>query len=519
MPSLGYTYDDHLPADFSDRSLRADVLAGLTAPAKWLPPKWFYDKVGSELFEEITRLPEYYPTRSEAAILTAHAAEMVGGRPRTADRARLGLVGEDPAAAGRDERRPCRTAAYVALDVSEDALRSACAGLVALLPAARGGVRCGRISPANWTCCRPAADRTVAFLGQHDRQLRAGRARRVPARSLRAGLSPGDHFLLGADLVKSADLLVPAYDDAAGVTAAFNLNVLDVLNHRLAADFDRAAFDHVAVWDAATTNGSRCGCGPTGTSLVHMPDLDLRVAIARGEHIRTEISAKFRRGGPDRRTRRRGISSSAAGGPTSRAGSRCPCGVWPEAETRVPGLRLRPESWAGPQARARARASGRPARRCSTAPRGRAAVSPGCRRGRRTGAHGVRHLLDLLLGVAEQHRRIFLVEQRVLHAGVAGGHRPLEDHDVLGLPHLQHRHAGDRGGRDPPPRPGSPCRSRRSPAPRRCRRVRLGSRPSPARCRTAPWPRPAARSYGRAAGRRPGGPRTGPACRGAGTVR
>ena len=76
MPSTGYTFDDHLAADFSDRSLRADVVAGLTAPRKWLPPKWFYDKVGSELFEDITRLPEYYQTRAEASILTAHADEI-----------------------------------------------------------------------------------------------------------------------------------------------------------------------------------------------------------------------------------------------------------------------------------------------------------------------------------------------------------------------------------------------------------------------------------------------------------
>ena len=180
--TIGYTYD-HLPADFSDRSLRADVLAGLTATAKWLPPKWFYDKVGSELFEDITRLPEYYPTRTERAILrrTPPRSSALAGS-RHADRARVRVVGEDPAAAGRDAapRRPAG-AAYVALDVSEDALRSACAGLVARLPAAAGRARCGPISPTSWTCCPAGPEPDGRLPRQHDRQLRPGRASRVPA--------------------------------------------------------------------------------------------------------------------------------------------------------------------------------------------------------------------------------------------------------------------------------------------------------------------------------------------------
>jgi L-histidine N-alpha-methyltransferase len=292
MPSPGYTYDDHLPADFSDRSLRADVLAGLTAPAKWLPPKWFYDKIGSELFEDITRLPEYYPTRSEAAILTAHAADMVE-RAGPDTLVELGSGSSEKTRMLLDaisERHPGRR--YIALDVSEDALRAAGAGLVAQYPELRvGAVRADFSSQLD--LLPGGGRRTVAFLGSTIGNFEpAERARFL--RSLHQGLLPGDHFLLGADLVKPAQMLIPAYDDAAGVTAAFNLNVLDVLNQRLSADFDRTAFDHVAVWDERN-EWIEMHLRANRDVVAQVSDLDLRVDIARGEHIRTEISAKFRR--------------------------------------------------------------------------------------------------------------------------------------------------------------------------------------------------------------------------------
>src|SRR6478609_2974744 len=161
--SSDYTYDDHLPADFADRSLREDVLAGLTAPRKWLPPKWFYDKVGSELFEDITRLPEYYPTRTERSILTDRAAEIIDAAGSdtlielgsgSSEKTRLLLD------ALSDRARD--TASYVALDVSEDALRSACAGLVATYP----GLHVGALR-ADFThqldILPPGDARTIAF--------------------------------------------------------------------------------------------------------------------------------------------------------------------------------------------------------------------------------------------------------------------------------------------------------------------------------------------------------------------
>jgi L-histidine N-alpha-methyltransferase len=290
-----YTYADHLPADFSDQSLRADVLAGLTAPRKWLPPKWFYDKVGSELFEDITRLPEYYPTRTERSILTDRAAEIIDAAGSdtlielgsgSSEKTRLLLD------ALSDRARD--TASYVALDVSEDALRSACAGLVATYP----GLHVGALR-ADFTHqldrLSSGGARLVAFLGStignFDPAERTGFLR-----ALRAGLRPGDCFLLGADLVKSPDVLVPAYDDAAGVTAAFNLNLLDVLNQRLDADFDRTAFEHVAVWDADNEwIEMRLRAGRD--LVIRVPGLGLTVHLDRGESIRTEISAKFRRSG------------------------------------------------------------------------------------------------------------------------------------------------------------------------------------------------------------------------------
>ncbi|MET0863963.1 MAG: L-histidine N(alpha)-methyltransferase, partial [Nakamurella sp.] len=135
--------------------------------------------------------------------------------------------------------------------------------------------------------------RTVAFLGGTIGNFEPAE-RAVFLRSLRSVLAAGDHFLLGADLVKPAELLVPAYDDAAGVTAEFNLNVLEVLNHRLGADFDRRSFRHRAVWNDRD-EWIEMRLHAEHSMLVKIPTLRLEVTIDRDEEIRTEISAKFRR--------------------------------------------------------------------------------------------------------------------------------------------------------------------------------------------------------------------------------
>lgn len=295
MPAVssGYTYDDHLPADFSAASLRTDATAGLTATRKRLPPKWFYDKVGSELFEDITRLPEYYPTRTERSILMARADAMIAASGShtlielgsgSSEKTRLLLdaltdqVGEG--------------ASYVALDVSEDALRSACAGLAGGYPRLRVGAL--RADFSHQLQLLPTGGRrTVAFLGStignFEPAERAGFLR-----TLRSQLGGDDHFLLGTDLVKSPDVLIPAYDDAAGVTAAFNLNLLDVLNRGLDADFDRTAFEHVAIWDAER-EWIEMRLRATRDQRVHLAAIGLDVRFERGEEMRTEVSAKFRR--------------------------------------------------------------------------------------------------------------------------------------------------------------------------------------------------------------------------------
>lgn len=304
--SRSYAYHDHLPADFADRSLRSDVVAGLTAPAKWLPPKWFYDKVGSELFEDITRLPEYYPTRSERAILTERAAEIValagtrtlvelgsGSSEKTRlllDAMRDGAPGPVAGTGPAGRERP----GYVALDVSEDALRQACSGLVAQYPELR--IEAVRADFTQQLDVLPdGAGRTVAFLGGTIGNFEPA-ARAAFLADLRRNLRPGDHLLLGADLVKSPQILVPAYDDAAGVTAAFNLNVLEVLNHRLGAGFRRSDFIHVAVWDAEH-EWIEMRLRAARAISTRIEDVDLQVQLAAGEEIRTEISAKFRRDG------------------------------------------------------------------------------------------------------------------------------------------------------------------------------------------------------------------------------
>ena len=288
------TFTDLLPADFDDVSLRDDVRAGLTAQPKSLPPRWFYDKIGSSLFDEITRLPEYYPTRIERGILTRHAAEIIEAAGATV-LVELGSGSSEKTTLLLDALTP-RTARprYVALDVSEDALRGAVEQLRLRYPAlaidlirADFTAHLGRL-PA-------PGHRLVAFLGSTIGNFEPRPRARFLA-ELRGVLEPGEHLLLGTDLVKPRSVLVPAYDDDAGVTAAFNLNVLQVLNSRLRADFDLDAFRHVALWDEGN-EWIEMRLRATRAMAVCVAELGLTVEFAEGEQMRTEISAKFRQDG------------------------------------------------------------------------------------------------------------------------------------------------------------------------------------------------------------------------------
>ncbi len=275
----------------AERTLAEDVRAGLAAEPKELPPKHLYDARGSELFEEICELPEYYPTRTERAILTAQAGaiaartgarELVELGSGAAEKARILLAG------GPYER-------YVPVDVSRDALAIAAAALAAEDTALEvAGVvadferQLDRIPPS-----APGRPRLVAFLGGTIGNL-APEPRHELLGAIAGLLGPADHLLLGTDLVKDPAVLVAAYDDAQGVTAAFDRNVLAVIDRELGADFDPESWEHVARWNAAQERIEMWLHTPQART-VTLEALDLEVPFTAGEGIRTELSCKFTR--------------------------------------------------------------------------------------------------------------------------------------------------------------------------------------------------------------------------------
>lgn len=286
--------DIFLDEDHAARELRADVRAGLTADPRWTPPKWFYDARGSELFEEITRLDEYYPTRTERSVLDEQAAAIA----RITEAKTLIELGS-----GSSEKTRLLLDAlvghgtlgsFVPLDVSESALRAAVTALTVAYPGlhVRGVV--GDMT-AHLRHLPDGDNRLVAFLGGTIGNLIPAE-REVFLTTLRSVLHDGEWLLLGADLVKDTSVLLPAYDDAAGVTAAFNRNVLYVINRELGADFDPESFRHVAHWDP-DREWIEMRLRSEREQRVGIPALDLDLTFAAGEELRTEISAKFRREG------------------------------------------------------------------------------------------------------------------------------------------------------------------------------------------------------------------------------
>jgi dimethylhistidine N-methyltransferase/ergothioneine biosynthesis protein EgtC len=286
--------DVHLGADDLASALAADARRGLTAEHKWLPPKWFYDDDGSELFDHITRLEEYYPTRAETEILAERAGEIA-----TVSRAdTLVELGSGTSAKTRlllDALAGAGTLARVVpFDVSEATLRTAAGELAAAYPAAGVHALVGDFE-RHLGLLPGGGRRLVAFLGGTIGNLEPG-PRAAFLSELGAALAPGDGLLLGTDLVKSPARLVAAYDDAAGVTARFNANVLAVLNRELDADFDPDAFAHVARWNARHRR-IEMRLRSLADQTVYLAALDLKVDFAAGEELRTECSAKFERQG------------------------------------------------------------------------------------------------------------------------------------------------------------------------------------------------------------------------------
>jgi L-histidine Nalpha-methyltransferase len=282
----------HLTPDDIVRGLRSDSRTGLTAVPKSLPPKWFYDARGSELFERITRLSEYYPTRAEREILTARADE-IAELTRAHTLVELGSGSSEKTRLLLDalwENKTLRE--IVTLDVSETALREAAEVLAQAYDPVRVHGVVGDFTQ-HLALLPGSAPRLVVFLGGTIGNLvPAERAKFLSA--LRDNLHDGEWLLLGTDLVKDKEVLVRAYDDALGVTAQFNRNVLHVLNRELAADFDVDAFEHVAVWDDEN-EWIEMRLRASRAMEVHVPVVGLTVPFIEGEEMRTEVSAKFRR--------------------------------------------------------------------------------------------------------------------------------------------------------------------------------------------------------------------------------
>jgi L-histidine N-alpha-methyltransferase len=274
--------------------MAADVRAGLTKPFKELSPRYFYDDRGSELFEQITELPEYYPTRSERAILEENAADIVAvARPRALIELGSGSAAKTRVLLDAMSDAGCLEA-YAPVDISEEITRSTAEAIASEYD----GIQVlGHVCDFELDLERVPVPgpRVIAFLGgtigNFQPAQRASFLRRVCNL-----LGPDDRFLLGTDLVKDRGVLEAAYDDSQGVTAEFNKNVLAVLNGRLEADFDLDCFEHVARWDAENLWMDirlRSLCNQT----VHIAALDLTVGFQAGEEMRTEISTKFMRPG------------------------------------------------------------------------------------------------------------------------------------------------------------------------------------------------------------------------------
>ena len=273
-------------------ALRADVRAGLTAVPKTLPPKYFYDARGSELFDEITRLPEYYLTRAETSILRRHCAD-IAALSRCES---LVELGSGTSAKTRLLLRALLDGGtlreFVPFDVDPAVLADASDALAAEFPGLAIAPFVGDFEH-DIGAIPARGRRTVAFIGSTIGNLEPGVRARFLAQ-VGAALRPGDTFLLGTDLVKDTGRLLRAYDDAAGVTAAFNRNILVVVNRELDADFDVDEFRHVALWDPEN-EWIEMRLRAERAQQVTINDLGLAVSFAAGEELRTEISAKFRR--------------------------------------------------------------------------------------------------------------------------------------------------------------------------------------------------------------------------------
>lgn len=314
-------FDVHWTPECARAALVADVRAGLGASPKALPPRWFYDERGGRIFERITRLPEYDLSRNETAILEIHAPAIASAaRPES-------LV---DLGAGTSEKTHLLLAAarevgglawFVPLDVNGAGLERAAAGTVRQFPGLHVHAVVGDLAQHLEQVPR-LGRQLVVLLGSTIGNFEDG-PRAALLRAVRRLLAPGDHFLLGVDLVKTPAAHVWAYDDAGGVTADFNRNALRVINRELGADFAPEAFDHRAVFDSHLSR-VEMHLVARAAQQVRIPEAGMRVWFERAESLRTEISVKFTRAQVEEELARAGLE---------------PCGWWTDRGRRF-GLAL-----------------------------------------------------------------------------------------------------------------------------------------------------------------------------------
>ncbi|MCU1378283.1 MAG: methyltransferase [Acidimicrobiales bacterium] len=289
MSQRSLTIEEHFTAEDRRAVLEHDARVGLTASQKRLSPIWFYDERGSALFDEITRLPEYYPTRAERGLLESAATEVVE-LARADTLVELGSGTSEKTRVLLDAlvaRGSCR---YVPLDVDPDTLLAAATALTEEYPGLDVHAVAGDFL-RHLDLLPQEGRRLVAFLGSTLGNLMPAERHRFFT-DLDSSLSSFDRLLLGVDLVKDRARLEAAYDDAAGVTAEFNRNALRVVNRELDADFDPAAFDHVARW-VPEQRWIEMRLRARSVQVVRVAGLDLVVHFDEGEELLTEISAKF----------------------------------------------------------------------------------------------------------------------------------------------------------------------------------------------------------------------------------
>ena len=289
-PQSTITIDSYLH-EGQERSLADDVLDGLTKPFKELPPKHFYDARGAELFDQICELPEYYPTRTERSILQ-EAAERLASATGAEELVELGSGTAAKTRVLLDALHRAGTLKlYVPVDVTESMVRDCAHELTEEFPGLRVHGVIGDFERHLDRVPAPEGPRVVVFLGGTIGNFPPGSRRRF-LREIAKLLGPEDHLLMGTDLVKDPEVLTQAYDDAQGVTAEFNRNLLRVLNRELQADFDPDDFEHVALFDREHEwIEMRLRARRAHTTTVR--DLGLSVRFEEGEEMRTEISAKF----------------------------------------------------------------------------------------------------------------------------------------------------------------------------------------------------------------------------------